>query len=421
VTAAVGRIREAIEKADRRLSSTEHLRAMHAGTASRVAYVGHLRVLAVLHAQLERALDAQRDHPVVAAVWDALPRPLEPILEDLQYFRRELVPDVPVALDVAHQLTLEISMAQKLAPCGLLGFLYAACASRTPLPAGPLRAALGLGPHHGAGFLSGAEQDAPAKCARFEGLLDAHLVDPADIEAAAEAAVTALKTLRKAFEPLAPLDDDALGVHVMSLNPEGGSHPVTQDARELAAVLRASDRCLAAHPYIIGRYGERGRRFTDSDGAWQAWLTTQHAALRRKRIDWLGRLLSVRGMPTLILAEHLEVVASELSSAVPEEAERYALLEEEATRLRAQAAAHLRPAEARVIVDEYAERLVGHPDAFAREIGYVLTAACADEAQGIDRAVPAVLAWATDEKRFSAPWIETIDALVAQTRASLAA
>lgn len=62
------------------------------------------------------------------------------------------------------------------------------------------------------------------------------------------------------------------------LNPEAGRHEVTMDGRELEAVRRASDRSWSEFPYYDARFGERGRRFSLSDGAWIVTLCTGTAA-----------------------------------------------------------------------------------------------------------------------------------------------
>src|ERR671938_675891 len=57
-----------------------------------------------------------------------------------------------------------------------------------------------------------------------------------------------------------------------ALNADAGSHAVTADPLELAAIERAAERSWAAWPYMERWYGERGRRFTRSDSGWIAIL-----------------------------------------------------------------------------------------------------------------------------------------------------
>ena len=108
-----------------------------------------------------------------------------------------------------------------------------------------------------------------------------------------------------------------------ALNADAGSHAVTADPRELAAIERAANRSLTAWPYIEQRYGERGRRFTRSDSGWIATLPDLPQDSVDRQLRWLGVLLASREMPRLVLAEHLEVLAEELTVALPDRTAAY--------------------------------------------------------------------------------------------------
>src|SRR3954452_4196864 len=103
-----------------------------------------------------------------------------------------------------------------------------------------------------------------------------------------------------------------------SLNPSAGHHVVTADPRELAACERAGDRSWSTWTYYAHRYGERGRQFTRSDSAWIATLGGQTAAMVEQQIRWLGTVLAARGMPRLLLEDHLRILHEELLASVPE-------------------------------------------------------------------------------------------------------
>src|SRR5690242_2051596 len=118
-----------------------------------------------------------------------------------------------------------------------------------------------------------------------------------------------------------------------AVNPLAGHHVVTADPRELAASERAGDRSWSAWTYYARRYGERGRQFTRSDSAWIATLAGEPAAVVEQQIRWLGGLLATRGMPRLLLEEHLRMLHDELVSAVPERASDYQLLRDAADSL----------------------------------------------------------------------------------------
>jgi hypothetical protein len=55
---------------------------------------------------------------------------------------------------------------------------------------------------------------------------------------------------------------------ISALNAEAGDFEVTTDPAALAASELANARTLARFPYLVARFGERGRAFSRSDGAW---------------------------------------------------------------------------------------------------------------------------------------------------------
>ena len=82
-----------------------------------------------------------------------------------------------------------------------------------------------------------------------------------------------------------------------------------QNPLEIDLALRAAKVAWEKYPYLEYRYGERGRRFTDSDSC---WLVTLTRALRQvavtKALEWLRTVLASRGIPTVILEFHLDAI-----------------------------------------------------------------------------------------------------------------
>lgn len=204
-----------------------------------------------------------------------------------------------------------------------------------------------------------------------------------------------------------------------ALNPDAGSHPVASDPREIEAARRAAEASLREFPYYRERFGERARAFGTSDGAWLVTLCDGGAGHALGQVLWLGRVLSSRGMPRLLLERHLELLHGELVAAVPERAERYAALLDVAERLRGLRRARLSDAELAGVAAAFDAR-VG-PEAAARlpGMGALLAAAVADEADGHEAAVRSLAAWAADPALFPAEWTEAVGAAVADARARL--
>jgi hypothetical protein len=191
------------------------------------------------------------------------------------------------------------------------------------------------------------------------------------------------------------------------LNPDAGWHSVTADAIELAAAQRANERSLAAFPYFEERYGERGRRFGLSDGAWLVTVTSLPAAEALTQIRWLGAVLSTRGMPRLLLEEHLRYLHEELGRD-----RKYRILGSAAGVLRKERESAIPHRAARRIAEEFDRASGGRLARF----GEILTAAVADERNGIELAVSSVEAWATDPGRFPPKWIAASRAAIAAAR-----
>jgi hypothetical protein len=203
----------------------------------------------------------------------------------------------------------------------------------------------------------------------------------------------------------------------MALNPSAGTHPVTTDPREVAAAGRAGERSLKEFPYYLERYGERGRLFALSDGAWIVTLCANpDTAAITAELSWLAQVLSSRGMPSLLLEKHLEFMEEELKRAVPERADDYGRL--------AIARGSLREARTRILPESEFESLGSsfagssdrEADARLPRMGAILVSAVVDEAAGVGRAVASVEEWVGEPGRFSEKWLNAVRATIAAAR-----
>jgi hypothetical protein len=167
-----------------------------------------------------------------------------------------------------------------------------------------------------------------------------------------------------------------------SINPEAGNYPITEDPRELRAAQAAGTRCLQEIPYVAQRYGERGRRFTDSDGA---WLCTLKGVAVTRQVFWLGRVLAGRGMPRIVLERHIEILVEELRKAVP--GGDYSSLEEAGKALKRERQAHFSEERGQELA-----RAFPYDGSLAR----LLIAAVADEKAGVVNSVESLMEWLTE-------------------------
>ncbi|HEX2208128.1 MAG TPA: hypothetical protein VHG93_10635 [Longimicrobium sp.] len=206
-----------------------------------------------------------------------------------------------------------------------------------------------------------------------------------------------------------------------AINPFAGRHPVTASPAELGAVRRATEASLREAPYYLERYGERGRLFGGSDGAWLLTRCRNGAEFVHRQVLWLGRVLAARGMPRWLLQRHLEFLHDEVARAIPAEREMCRLLLTAAALLRDEQRRHLSEADARALAAAF--DVDADPGWVARlpRMGRILVAAVADEAAGIANAVESVESWATDSARFPERWTHAVRATLASTRAVIRA
>jgi heme oxygenase len=381
------------------------------------SYVGQLRALAVIHAVLEQAL-ATCSEPRVAAVWRSDLRKFPRLQEDLRFFEPRAVADLKEPAEAALVIAGQLSRQSVEQPLALLGALYVLEGSM--LGAQVLRRlyaqAFLLNGEEGLAYLATYGAEAPARWAEFQQRLNAIQLNPEERGQVAQAATELFAQLEEIFRGLYPVKPESRTVLVTSINPEAGRHAVPADPRELEVALRAADACWQRWPYFEQRYGERGRRFARSDGVWLATLPRFEAAQMSQQVRWLGRVLAARGMPTLLLQDHLEILAEHLISALPAHRPAYERLRQAAGELQARRGQHLPEERARVAAAEF-DRAVG-PEWSARlpRTGALLAAAVADESGQHPGAVESLRLWLVDTSRFPADWIAAVESTLGQLR-----
>lgn len=194
-------------------------------------------------------------------------------------------------------------------------------------------------------------------------------------------------------------------------NPEAGDIPAPSDPLEIAVARRAAAVVWRAVPYFELRYGDRGRRFGLSDGAWLITLAHLPEPVRARQVDWLTRVLAPRGMPSWLVELQLEVTArvgrkrgwsgatAMLEAAAPLARARRELLSDAA----------FAEADARFLRRAGQSRL-------ARGTGRLVAGALVDVARGLCPTAAPVIEWLADSRRFNGAWC----AAVVETRAFVA-
>ena len=286
--------------------------AMTDGSLPLVSYLGQLRGLAVILSSLELVLAESRS-PLIKRVRPLLKSRFTMLCDDLSFFAHTMEPDIMPAIKLALGLSRQIRTDAGESPDKLLGYLYVlegtTRGNQVHLP--DIVRCFDLKDERGVTFYRGYGDLTVTHWEEFRSVMND--AGSETCSAAEQGAVEIYEALERFHEALYPVNQKNLGITASSLNPEAGDHPVTQNREILEAALKAGQQCREEFSYFEKRYGERGRRFTESDVAWLAALVDQPAAVIAQQALWLGRVLSSRGMPMLLLERQLQLLVENLS------------------------------------------------------------------------------------------------------------
>jgi heme oxygenase len=292
------------------------------GTLPLESYIGQLRGLAVIFSALEQTL-AQSRSPLITRIRPLMKSRFKLLCTDLAFFAPRLVPDILPAVQNALDIARVIRALSYTSSDKLLGYLYVlegtTKGNQVHLP--DIIKCFHLLDGEGVSFYRGYGDITTAHWEEFRSI--ANCAEEISINEALQGTVEIYDTLERFHHSLCPLSAEDTGFTASALNPEAGDHPVPQNREILHAAVRAGRRCRDEFSYYERRYGERGHRFTDSDAAWLAALADKPPFVVSNQVLWLGRVLSARGMPFLLMERQLEILVEELrilDTVVPTEA-----------------------------------------------------------------------------------------------------
>ena len=384
-------------------------------------YVSQLRALAVIHGVLENEIPASGGERVLA-VWNDDMRKLPLLEQDLAFFAPRIAPDDVPSRKAALAMTKQIRLRRMENPVALLGYLYvfegSTLGNRIHSP--DIQAMYQLKDNEGCRYYSSYGDQVKSNWQRFTEAMDRELADPSLHDPVIDAAHEAFSGLQTLYNSLYPLSEKEKSYHVTRINPEAGDHPIPDDEREIQAALKASDKSWDVFPYYEHRYGQRGKKFSDSDMCWLATLTDLDPDDLHNQISWIGRVLATRGMPRIMLVHTLRHLHEDLASAVPEKAEAYGKLLRAADALEEERKAIIPDSAFRALSDEFNEAAGSELAQMYRNAGDLLLSAVVDEQSGIQGAVPALSDWMTDPNRFPERWIAAVNAAIDKGRRAAA-
>ncbi|MFO8113293.1 MAG: biliverdin-producing heme oxygenase [Desulfosalsimonadaceae bacterium] len=397
----------------KRLESYPYFAALAEHKLPLEGYVNQLRGLAIIHGVLESALAEAASEPV-ASVWNDSQRKLPLLAEDLEFFKPRIEPDYMPAIEAALAMTEKIRLRSIENPPTLLGYLYVFEGSTlgNQMHRPDITATFHLEGLTGCRYYASYGEQVPEKWRQFRHTMEAALEDANLHDPIIAAAHEAFSGLEKLYSVLFPMEKGEKAFHITRINPEAGNHPIPGDEREIAAALTASNRAWAMYPYYQTRYGERGKRFSDSDTCWLVTLTNLDPESIRQQMNWLARLLSTRGMPSIMLEKTIQLLREELIKNVPENKSAYDKLLGAADMLAEKRRQRIPETDFTVLSREFDEMAGIKLAQQYKDTGSLLVSAVADEQSGIAGAVDAICAWLTDSGRFSEEWIVAVKHII---------
>jgi hypothetical protein len=187
-------------------------------------------------------------------------------------------------------------------------------------------------------------------------------------------------------------------------NREAGDTPAPSDPLEIAIAHRAGAVVWRAVPYFAFRFGERGRRFGLSDGAWVLTLAGLPNDARTAQLSWLAGLLSPRGIPSWLLEVQLAATCRAGRKLAWSGGQG---LDDGRRHLADRRRSVLAEASFVEAGDRFA-RLVG-PSRRATGTGRIIASAHADVALGLCPSVSSVVDWLGDPAMFDIAWREAVN------------
>ena len=414
------RLKKEADPLHARLEKLPFFAALSQGILPLASYVNQLRAFATAFGTLEHESATVLD-PSVRAVLGVGESRFTHLLHDLCCFGSQMIPEIGTVKRRADAMAARIRLLAIEDPVSLMGYLYALqgtiLGNRVHLP--DVQGTFNIDSGSGAAFYAGYGAKTDEYWGGFAGLMNS--LDAGEELAGKIAGSTAeafgfLEEIHAALYPLPAAE--AMTFSATSLNPEAGNHLVPADPREIAAALEAGRLCRAEFPYFEARYGERGRRFTDSDAAWLASLAGLSSPLIIAQVAWLGSVLASRGMPRVTLERQLLYLHEELVAADKSKQGEYAKLLEAVSWLEKERTGHIPEQTCASLCGDFARETDDELDRAMKGTGELIVSAVSDEKAGIAAAVVSLVEWLTDPARFAAPWCDAVRETVARARSA---
>ncbi len=424
------------------LESLPFSRGLARGEVGLEAYAGYLEALETIYRAFEGAVEAAAPEALAGAP----PFPIDRLRDDRAQLAGRLAEPgpggpAPLARVRAQLAAHAIRVRGGEDPATLVGVAYVlegASLGAAVLKKG-LGGPLGLTRTRGAGWLHALAERGRERWPELVRKLTATTAPGGDpqVERMVEGARETFRAFHAVVRALDPLELRPADTLAQELNPHAGCHPIPLEDPLLEAALRAGERSWEAWPYYAARYGDRGRAYTRSDSAWLVSQARSGGRAAREQILWLADLLASRGMPRILMEDHLRILREELVAAearqgadlpggAPESAppegpvgDRWIALADTADLLASRRRERISDRSARGIARRFDARVPAEVAKRHPRMGTLLAAALADEADGVAGAVESLVAWLADPERFPEGWVDEVHRAVRTTRKRL--
>jgi len=404
------RLREATRSRHDAIEELAFFRRLRNHELPRQSVISYLRGLGIVHATLETSLvrcagDSfgpwKKDHHAHG----------EELRATLAAAEAAGVPDIPRAIDAAIRIADHIIGHAQHAST-LLGHLYVLEGSQRggQVLRRHFAAALELSDEQVV-YFPGDTQRIEQRWATFKQELDDMALSDDDEHRLIEAAKTAFDGIAELAMAAFPFEPAELRHRVTAINPEAGRHAMPQSDTEIARALRCAAAAWKRYPYLEARYGERGRRFTQSDSCWLVSLYDMDEAVVVKSLRWLRGVLAGRGLPSCILVSHLQVIDEDIRRDDAQRAGQARGFRTVINHFQAECDIYLPPAVGRDLTERWQQTLDACAGPHTANAAELLIAARVDTAIGMAEAWKNTAAWFRDPARFSSEWIAAVEAL----------
>lgn len=393
------RLKEETDQVHKNAHELDFFKALISKKLPLKSYTGQLRVLSIIFATLEAELVKKLPQFEIFqknGYKDKLPY----LLDDLQFLTDEIDEVIKPSVQKALMMADDIIILSQTNPIALLGYLYVLEGS---LMGGNVVKDLitkqyDLKDERGSSYFGCYGKNYKEQITLFKTLLN-DLVKEKDEEVVIKGAIDCFSSLILAYDTLYPFEEKDLSLHVTTLNPEAGNHEITTNPKYILTSMEASKLCWNYFDYYEFRYGKRGYRYGLSDVAWIVTLVDLKTNEMLTQVDWLVKLLSIHGMPTIMMQKQLEFLHQELIK-ISDDKKFDKFLE---------AKLYLEQKDSKILDSKKAQELAlnfekGLDKVEVKDCGILIVSSIIDEINGYTDGANNLKAFLSDENTFSKEW-----------------